>query len=241
MTEVIEKTDFIDSRAVAAKQSKDEMERLIEDFKPFLHSRVARYSVQADANQREEVFSVAMVAFYEAIRNYDADKGHFFPFANRVVSERIIDYIRGLYRHNGRTVPLEDEEEEQQSAQSAALVELSVRSYEAQRRQEQLVDEIEQFKSELTSWGITMDVLTKQSPKHQKVREDYRTVVAKISQSPDIIQTIQLKRYFPIKAVSEITGLPQKKLERARTFILASLIIRMGDYDYLSDYVSDGR
>jgi RNA polymerase sigma factor len=237
MVEVIEKTASLDERAVIAKQSEDETERLIEDFRPFLNARVAKYSLWSDMNQREEMFSIAMMAFYESIQKYDISKGHYFPFANRVVCERLIDYIRSIYRHEGKTVPLDEDDEERPSAQSGAIEEVSIRSYDAQRRQQSLVDEIEQFKAELTTWGITMDILTQHSPKHQKVRDTYKRVIAKICQSPDIVQTIQIKRYFPIKAVSELTGLPQKNLERARTFILASIIIKMGDYEYLSDYV----
>ncbi|MCL1805324.1 MAG: hypothetical protein FWG28_04915 [Clostridiales bacterium] len=238
MAEVIEKTAFIDDRAEAAKLSDEGMELLIEDFKPFLRSRVSKYAIKGSPDQQEDMFSTAMIAFYEAVRGYEKEKGHFFPFANRVVCERLIDHVRGIYRQSGRTVPLEEEDEEQKPASSSAIVELSIRTYEIKRKQEQLADEIEQFKSELTTWGITMETLSKQSPKHQKVRDSYRMVVSAIAQTPDIVQTIQLKRYFPIKAISEITGLPQKKLERARIFILASLIIKMGDYDYLSEYVS---
>jgi len=237
MVEVIEKTTSLDERAVIAKESGDETERLIEDFRPFLNARVAKYSLWSDMHQREEMFSIAMMAFYESIQKYDISKGHFFPFTNRVVCERLIDFIRSIYRHNGRTVPLDEEDGERPSAQSAAVEEVSIRSYDAQRRQEYLVDEIEQFKAELTTWGITMETLTKQSPKHQKVRDTYKLAISKICQTPDIVQTIQMKRYFPIKAVAELTGLPQKNLERARTFILASIIIKMGDYEYLSDYV----
>jgi RNA polymerase sigma factor len=136
---------------------------------------------------------------------------------------------------------LDEEDEDQLSAQANAIKEVSIRAYDAQRRQESLASEIEQFKAELMTWGITMDALVKHSPKHQKLRETYKVVVSKVCQTPDIVQTIQLKRYFPIKTVSELTKLPQKTLERARTFIIASLIIKLGDYDYLSDYVSSGR
>jgi RNA polymerase sigma factor len=200
---------------------------------------VSKYALRYDQEQHEEMFSAALIAFYEAIRSYDSEKGHFFAFAERVVRERLIDFLRSMYRQRGRTTSLDAQEEDQESTQSAAIIELSVRSYDAQHKQSQLVDEIEQFKMELHTWGITMDALVKQSPKHQKLREAYRKAVATMSQSADIVQTIQLKRYFPIKAAAKITGLPQKKLERARTYILASLIIRLGDYVCLSDYVSD--
>ena len=86
-----------------------------------------------------------------------------------------------------------------------------------------------------------MPALVQQSPKHQKLKDMYKSLVNLILEHPDIVQTIQMKRYFPIKTIANISGLPQKKIERARTFILASLIIKMGDYDYLSEYVDGGR
>jgi len=236
--EVIERTDDLDIRAAAAKESKEAMERLIEDFRAFLRSRVTRYSVRRDDAQKDEMLGTAMLAFYESIQKYDASKGHFFPFADRVVCERLIDYNRKELRHDGHTVPLEEEDDEQTSAQSAALNEISIRAYEAENSREQIAYEIEQFQTELSAWGITMDSLVLQSPKHKKLRSEYKKVIAIIAQSPDIVQTIQVKRYFPIKAISSISGLPQKKLERARNFILASLFIKLGDYEYLSDYVN---
>lgn len=241
MDVVIEKTISLDARAVNAKQSTDEMERLIEDFKPFLHARVSKYSYCIDAYRHEDVFSVAMMAFYEAVQSYDADKGHFFPFVNRVVCNRIVDCIRKEYiSERTQTVPLENDGRDEQFGQSATINKISIHTYERASKHELLVEEIEQFKAELSTWEITMADLVKHSPKHQKLREAYREVVSIVLQNPDIIQTIQLKRYFPVKAVAEITKLPLKKLERARTFIIASLIIKMGDYDYLSDYVTIG-
>lgn len=242
MVEVIEKAAGLDGRAAAARQSKDEMERLIQDFYPFLRARVAKYSRQQDATRREELFSTAVLAFYEAIQNYAVEKGHFYPFANRVVTTRIIDNLRRIYRHEGKAAPLEDGEDARgSSAQSGAIETVSLRRYEAQRRQELLAEEIEQFKSELGTWGITMDALTRQSPKHKALRDEYRRAVSIMARTPDIVQTVQLKRYFPVKAISLVTGLPLKKLERARTFLLASLILKIGDYDLLSEYVEDGR
>ncbi|MCL1974710.1 MAG: hypothetical protein FWG61_00945, partial [Firmicutes bacterium] len=120
MAEVVEKTAFLDDRAVAAKLSEEAMNRLIEDFKPFLKGCVAKYSRRYDENQRDELFSSAMLAFFEAIKSYDAAKGHFFPFANRVVNKRIIDHIRKIYRQEGKTVSFDETNAEQQSAQSAA-------------------------------------------------------------------------------------------------------------------------
>jgi len=240
MDEEIVPAASLDKRVVAARHSESETEQLIAEFKPFLNSRVARHSSASDWEQREELFSVSMMAFYEAIQKYDEEKGHFFPFAKRVVHARIIDSIRKNYKPGEQTVSLESEDDEQITTESSAVNEVSLRFYEAQRRQETIAEEIEQFKTELASWGITLDTLSKQSPKHHKVLETYRAAVSKILQSSDIIQTIQIKRYFPVKAAAELTGLPLKNVERARSFILASLIIKLGDFDYLSEYVHYG-
>jgi len=236
--EIIENSTTLDERVVLAKDSEHESGQLIEEFTAFLRSRVTRYSARADEKQREEMLNSAMLAFYEAIRKYDSTKGHFLPFANMVVCERLIDYNRRTSNREMNTVSLDELDENQESAQSDAIAKASIQIYEAERRRESMVDEIEQFKAELETWGLTFSSLVDQSPKHNKLREEYRSAVAIILNSPDIIQTIQVKRYFPIKAVGEITGLPHKKLERARNFILASLIIGMGDYDILSDYVT---
>jgi len=233
--EEIEKSGSLDARAVVANDSEDEAKTLIEEFLPFLRGRVAKYAMRFDEHVQEDVYSVAMMALYEAIQNYDIGKGHFFPFANRVVSARIIDHIRKISRHHGKTVSL-SEEDSQQQAQSAIISEVSIRNFNEERRRERMAEEIEQFRSEISTWGITMDDLVKSSPKHRHLRDTYKEIISTVMNNHDIMQTINLKRYFPIKAISIISGLPQKKLERARTFILASLVIKTGDYDLLSEY-----
>jgi len=241
MVGAIENVDSLDSRVVMAKQSSDGMNRLIADFIPFLHASVAKYSMQSNTYHRQEMFSTAMRAFHEAIQKYDIEKGHFPPFANRIVSERIIDYIRTIYRHEGKTVPLEDNHATEEDRRQLRTIEeeVSIRLHDAECIQALLADEIERYKSELAAWGITMESLYKQSPKHKKLRETYKSAVATVAQMPEIVQTIQLKHYFPVTTISKITGIPSKKLERARTFILASLIIKLGSYELLSEYVDN--
>jgi RNA polymerase sigma factor len=237
MSETIVNVADLDNRAVTAKESKGDMEKFIEDYIPFLRARVARYSAQPDSDINEKLLSVAMLAFYESVRSYDPTKGHFFPFADMVVKRRIFDSLRSEYRDEEKTVPFDEEIDEPANVQSSADIEISLRYYDEQRRRESLAEEIEHFKEELMTWGITMKKLSENSPKHKKLLESYRRAVAVIADEADIAQTIQLKRYFPVKKISEATGLPQKNIERARTFILASLIIKFGEYENLSDYI----
>lgn len=239
--ETLVKASDLDERAITAKKSEEEFENLLREFTPFLRNRVVRYSANFDTHLREDLFSIAMMAFHEAIKSYDSEKGYFFPFANRVVCARIIDHVRKVRNQLTNTVYSLDDDEQPNSPQSAAINEISMQNYENARRQEDLAEEMERFQEDIASWGITMDALVKNSPKHKELRVTYKKIIFSILENADILQTIKLKRYFPIKTISEVTGLPQKKLERARTFIIASLVIKMGDYDLLSGYIDDGR
>jgi len=239
MSELIVSVAELDSRVTAAKSSEKDIEKLIDEFRSFLQGRVNKYSLKYDIYRRDELFGIAMYAFYEAIKNYDPLKGHFIPFANRVVCERLIDHIRSVYRNEANTISLEEADQAPNS--SAMLDEVAIRQFENYRRQEMLLYEIEQLKTELAGWGITLESLVEKSPKHKKLKNLYKTVVKQIFQDPDIIQTIQIKRYFPVKAISELCKIPQKKIERARTYLIASIIIKMGDYELLLDYVDGGR
>ena len=233
----------MDRRAAEAKGSENETERLIEDFKPYLNSCAARYSAKDSSGRHDEMYSTAMLAFYESIQNYDADKGHFFQYVERVVRSRLIDEVRRTYKQTGNTIPLDsiDSESDSDSVHNRmnAVDELSMRSYDNQRRRELLAYEIEQFKAELDDWGITMETLSNRSPKHKKLRDTYGEIISKIAGDQSIIQTIHIKRYFPVKEVAGITGYTHKTIERARTYILATLIIKLGDYDLLSGFLSD--
>ena len=237
MEESLEQAVSLDDRVLKAQQSEDELEALLNEYMPFIYSQVARYSSPANKDKYDELQSVAMMSFCEAVKKYEPDKGHFYPFVTHVVRLRLVDSLRRAYKFEEHTVPLATVDDD--SVDSSMLNSASMRSYEAQLANELLVEEIEQFTAELSSWGITMAALTKHSPKHQRLLATYKEAIAKIAQDADIIQTIQLKRYYPVKAISELTGLPLKNVEYARTFIIASLIIKFGDFDYLSDYVKN--
>jgi len=231
---------ILNERAVEAKQSENKAKILIEEFLPFLRARAARYTAHYNNHSREDALSVSMLALHEAIQKYDIEKGSFFPFANRVVNARIIDHIRKISKQDGNMVSLSVDDSNERSAPSSLIDIASLRNYDEEQRRARLAEEIEQLKSEMTAWGITMEALTKSSPKHKELRKTYNEVISAVIKSTEIMQTINLKRYLPVKAVSKKTGLPQKKLERARTYIVATIIIKTGDYELLSDFIQEG-
>lgn len=233
-----------DELAVEAKSSESRLEELIEQSTPFMHNCVRRTCGQLDGSARDDMSSVALSGLYEAVSGYDAEKGHFYPFAELVIHRRLTDALRQLQRQRNNLVYFDDitqpESGRSYGSQSNIISSASLREHSRQSDAQQLRMEIEQFKDELAAWGISFDVLTRQSPAHKRLRQEYRAAVKSIAASREILDIIWKKKYFPISKVAEVTGLSYKKLERGRSYIIASLIIYTGGYDYLSEYISGG-
>jgi len=226
----------IDTRVVEAKASSDAIGKLIIEFEPFMQGVTSKYCQQFSFGLRDELYSVVLVAFYEAIQKFEAQKGHFLPFSKQVIHARVIDYMRPIMRNMGRTIAVDYQSTEKQSTDTA-LYEVSTSKYIDEQVSINVQDEIEQFAFELSSWGISITELSKNTPKHKKLVKSYRDVIKLIYEDKNIVDTIRYKHYYPRKEIQRLTGLSLKKIEHSRTYVLASFIILMGDYEYLSEYV----
>ena len=55
----------------------------------------------------------------------------------------------------------------------------------------------------------------------------------------DIIECIKVKKYFPVSEIANGLKISRRKLERLRKYIIASVIILTGDYQYIREYLKD--
>jgi RNA polymerase sigma factor len=46
-----------------------------------------------------------------------------------------------------------------------------------------------------------------------------------------------IKKYLPIAELERVSELPRKLIERFRKYIIAVVIIAIGDYEYIKDYI----
>jgi RNA polymerase sigma factor len=96
-----------------------------------------------------------------------------------------------------------------------------------------------ELKAELQKWGITFVDLVEASPKQEKLRELYKKATYFVVCRHELANTVLQKKYFPIKEVEKGTGISRKKLERGRKYIIASIIILTGDFDYIRGFLGD--
>jgi RNA polymerase sigma factor len=226
----------LDKTVLEAAKSPEKTDALIRANEPYIRSRVSRYASGSSGVRIDELLSVGMMAFFEAIKTYREDKGHFYPFADLVIRRRIIDEFRkNVKSERAEMLNLLDEDETDGRPQPLETV--SMGYFRESSVNEALLSELEEYKEKLAERGIRFEDLAKHSPKHKALRAVCRDAIETIVNDDGTVELILNKKGFPIKRVSEITGLPQKKLERLRIYIIAVIIILTGDYDYLSEYV----
>ena len=228
-------TREIDLLAVKAMDSDADFERLLTQFEPFLRSQVSKWTARSHSIY-DEMMSSAFQAFYEAVKSYDPSKGYFYHLLKNIVQKRLIDCQRKLTANKAETIPLEYESDEE-GVSSRPLIDASIEADKETSRRRDLVLEIEEFKEELSKWDLTMDILAKNSPKQAKTKVIYKDIVKRVAADKDIVRVIRDMRYFPIKKIMALTKLPLKTIERARIFTIASIIIYIGDYTYLKNYI----
>ena len=90
---------LIVQRVYAAKDNMEAADALISDYLPFIKSQVVKVMKRPlDINQDDE-YSIALIAFHEAINGYSKSRGSFVNYASMIIRNRIIDFWRKNNRH----------------------------------------------------------------------------------------------------------------------------------------------
>lgn len=98
--------------------------------------------------------------------------------------------------------------------------------------------EIKMFTAELSKYGLSIEDLTNNSPKHRDTRKTLFNTALICSRHMDIIHMLKKKKMLPIKEIQEATGAKRKFLEQWRKYIMALIIIVSSDeYLYLKEYI----
>jgi RNA polymerase sigma factor len=227
--------DAINARLAELRSNTEKIGRFVEDYKPFIASCAVKASGRPLSYETDDELSIAMAAFVEAIDSFDSSKGNFFTFARNVIKRRLIDYYRSERRHSNvisLNLYMEQRDEEYDLSSEEA-----VRNYSDQRLAELRRLELEELGGELAQWGITYRDLARVSPKHKRTRQQCAELAGIILSKPELLEPVMTKKYLPVAEIERISGLPRKLIERFRKYIIALVVIAIGDYEYIKDYI----
>lgn len=214
-------------------------ETFISAYRPYIAKVTSRFSKRFIDSARDDEFSIALLAFDEAITHYSSTGGSsFLGFAETVIRRRLIDYVRKEQRHK-QSVPLSafDLEDEEESSYNTVETTEAVAIYEQQLESERRRYEIVAFQEVLTSYGIAFSELADKSPKHKDSREALYEIGSTLARDERMMTLLEMKRQLPIKELLEVCTVSRKTLERNRKFIIAAALIMAGDYPHLQSYI----
>lgn len=227
----------LNQRVENIKGNNDEINKLLEEYKPFIASVVEGAICRYVRYGEDDELSIGLISFEEAIRVYDISKGNFLAFARNVIKRRLIDYYRKEKKHNKVVQIVERHETNDGEEEIDNTIYESIRIHTEKQISECRLAEIQDLKNELSSWGLTFFDVAQNSPKQEGTRKIYKTAIDTVVNNPSILNTMIVKKYLPINEIEKISKIPRKKIERARNYIVAVVLIMIGDYEYLKDFI----
>lgn len=222
-----------------AKQSDEELDNFIRDYIPFICSCANKITGRY-LSQEDDEFSVALIAFSEAVKKYNFTKGNFFSYSEMVIKRRIIDHIRKQTKSiKLLSIDQTFSEENESFENNKYYVNRAQEKYDAEEENYLRRNEIELFKAEISKWNISLEDLIKECPKQTGTRNICKDILSYIIQRDDLIEKIIKTNQLPIAEIQKETGIPRKKIERLRKYIIALIIVYIGDYTYMKYYLKN--
>ena len=192
--------------------------------------------------ENDDEWSVVLLAFYEAVREYRPDKGGFTAFSDLVIRRRIIDHIRYEKRSSKETaVDMDFQETDPADGMRVftAAERIAAEAIENAGREREAQDirwEIEGLNKELAGYGISFTDLPDASPKAEKTKKACAGAAAAVLGNRALYQKLRKNHRLPAKEISKSTGIPLKTLDKHRKYIIAVILIMAGDFPQMQTY-----
>jgi RNA polymerase sigma factor len=218
----------------------DARNELIESYVPFILRITSQASRRYIDREKDDEFSVALLAMNEAIDRFDPSrKSNFLGFAETIIRRRLIDYFRSQ-KSQSKSVPWSDFDMTDEEDNVVNYVEVQASVDEHQQREEQLERkrEIASYAVALQEFGLTFSELVELSPKHADARVNAIAVAKLVVQSDELRDYVFERKSLPLKKLETMVDVSRKTMERQRRYIIAVVILLCGDYEHLQSFIS---
>ena len=240
--------DDLQERVLAAKKDDTCFTQLVEDQKAWILSCAAKAAGRFVTDSDDE-WSVALMAFSEAVQSYDPQKGSFRSLASVVIRRRVTDHLRSEGRHSTEIVVMPGAFEGELEEDDAHGVNLHVQQRVADDSMAEAFDdsvsrareEIAEMQDILREYGFSFFDLAECSPKAEKTKKSCAQAIRTMIASAILMAKMRLKRLLPIRELSEQSGVVRKILDRHRRYIIAGSEILDGDFPILASYLRSVR
>lgn len=201
-------------------------EEFIRNYTPFIIKTVAKITGKYVDIENSEEYSIALIAFDEAIDCFDGNKNKsFLGFSDLVINRRLIDHLRKKRKHKNVYPFTYFDCESNNDFKERYMPEDS----EARFDNIEIKEEIIFFKEKLSEFGITLEKLAKSMPKHKDSKKLCLGIAKIIANDSNMYSKLIRTKNIPMANLMKLVDVHRVTIERNRKFIIAaSLIINSG-------------
>ena len=209
--------------------------KFIDDYKPFIINCVYKLVGKKDNLLQSDEYSIALIAFNEALDSYDSSKNTMFvSFSKEIIRRRIIDYLRSTKKNN-MTLPFSYFNDKDNCFEEEYLHDLSSDYCTYYDTKEEIIN----LEKRMSRYKITMEDLIDSSPRHRDSRVLCLNIAKIIAENESLFEKLEEKKTLPYKELLHRVDLCRRTLEKNRKFIIAMVLVMKSDLDVLKKYILD--
>lgn len=224
-------------RVYAAKADMIVADELISDYLPFIKAEAAKVMKRGLNTEQDDEYSIAMIAFHEAINGYSKTRGSFLNYASMIIRNRLIDYWRKNDRHSkviSLNSPITDDSDTlEDRVIGEEFQEENIVSRELTK------EEILELSEQMKSFGLSLTDVAETSPKEEATLAKCKKVIAAAKANEEVMASLFRTKRLPIKKIMEEVKVPRKTIERHRKYIVALLLIYSNGYEIIRGHLKE--
>lgn len=219
---------------------KDDMtaaDSFISDYIPFIKAQVSKLMKRPVNIQQDDEYSVAMIAFHEAINGYSKTRGTFLSYASLLMRNRIIDFWRKNNRHNQVISINAPTSNEDQTIEDSLTDDEDYEENLAIR--EATKEEIIELSTQLRAFDVSLTDIADNSPKQERTLAACKRVVAYAKEDAELMEDFLRTKRLPLKKLTDGSKVARKTIERHRKYIIGLLLIYTNGYEIIRGHLAE--
>ena len=217
-----------------AKKDPRKADELIRSYIPFIRSEAAK-CISRVCTEQDDEYSIAMIAFHEAILGYEQERGAFLGYASMLIKSRIIDYQRREARHQGQvSIYAESGEDDRTILDEMAD---GRDHYEEAVNLEATKQEIAELSAVMARFGVSFSDVADHSPRQERTLEACTRAIRWAAGDKLLLEELLRTGKLPMARLVQGSGAERKTLERHRKYILAMLLIQTNGYEIIRGHL----
>lgn len=224
-------------RVYDAKDDMAAADSFISDYIPFIKAQVSKLMKRPVNIQQDDEYSVAMIAFHEAINGYSKTRGTFLSYASLLMRNRIIDFWRKNNRHNQVISINAPTSNEDQTIEDSLTDDEDYEENLAIR--EATKEEIIELSTQLRAFDVSLTDIADNSPKQERTLAACKRVVAYVKEDAELMEDFLRTKRLPLKKLTDGSKVARKTIERHRKYIIGLLLIYTNGYEIIRGHLAE--